>query len=191
MDFNDLLSFVQQVPLSAAQSAKAGLAGRSLDLQGNAQTIANDQFNKDLALRNAQQLWEQQMGMNQFNLQKAQQDWAQNHAGQEFDLQKAQQEWAQGQGNQDFQLKQRLALSGDARAENQQRSDLADAAANRNLSSIKASQMLQDYFDQLRNKPLRTFTRASDTDNPYSTTNYFNPSVNTAGARIDARTMKN
>lgn len=150
MDFSDLLSFIQQAPLTSAQSAKAGLAGQQLGLQSNAQTIQNQQFNSQLALQQAQQLFDQQMGTNQFNLQKAQQDWAQNHAGQEFDLQKAQQEWQQGQGNQQFGLQQKLALAGNDRATNQQQSDLLDANMNRSLQAIQASKMIQDYFKQLQ-----------------------------------------
>lgn len=190
MDFSDLLSFVQQVPLTAAQGAKANLAGRGIDLQGRQIDVQNDQFNKQLALQQAQQLWEQQMGGKQFDLQAAQQAWAQSHAGEEFNLQKAQQEWQQSQGSQDFGLKQRLALAENDRAGNQQRSDLADAASARNLNSIQATRMLNDYFNELRVKPLRTFTRAGDIDNPYSGTAYFNPNVNSAGVYRDGRTMK-
>ena len=149
MDFNDLLSFVQNVPMSAAQNAKAGLAGQQIGVQNTALSNANDQFNKDLALRSAQQLWEQQMGGKQFDLQAAQQAWQQNHAGQEFDLEKAQQEWQQNQGAQDFALKQKLALGGNDRANNAQASDLLTQNMDRSLSAIKASQMLQDYFAKM------------------------------------------
>lgn len=187
MDFNDLLSFVQNVPMSAAQSAKYGLAQGDQALQGRTLDTQNDQFNKQLALQQAQQQWQQMMGGKQFDLQSAQQAWAQSHAGQEFDLQKAQQEWQQGQGGQQFDLSKALALAQNNRANSQSTSDLADAASARNLSSIQASQMIQDYFTNMRlNKPVHTFTRASSDDNPYSTTNYLQPGINSAGVRLGA-----